>query len=68
MEPGDTYDVINQSQSPDPNLPSPGFGPSLGVVDDTCEVHFEVSLQGGAARANADGESGRIRRAPRFRA
>jgi hypothetical protein len=49
VEPGDTYDVINQSQSPDPNLPSPGFGPSLGVVDDTCEVHFEVSLQRGAA-------------------
>jgi hypothetical protein len=49
VEPGDTYDVINQAQSPDPNLPSPGFGPSLGVVDDTCEVHFEVSLQGGAA-------------------
>jgi len=44
VEPGDTYDVINQRQSPDPNLPSPGFGPSLGVVDDTCEVHFEVSL------------------------
>jgi hypothetical protein len=48
VEPGDTYDVINQNQSPDPNLPSPGFGPSLGVVDDTCEVHFEVSLQAGA--------------------
>ena len=48
VEPGDTYDVINQNQSPDPNLPSPGFGPSLGVVDDTCEVHFEVSLHGGA--------------------
>lgn len=44
LEPGDTYDVINQRQNPDPNLP-PGFGPSLGVVDDTCEVHFEVSLQ-----------------------
>jgi hypothetical protein len=41
VEPGDTYDVINQNQSPD--------GPSLGVVDDTCEVHFEVSLQGGSA-------------------
>ena len=40
VEPGDTYDVINQNRSPD--------GPSLGVVDDTCEVHFEVSLQGGA--------------------
>ncbi|MBV8107450.1 MAG: hypothetical protein JO223_23075 [Hyphomicrobiales bacterium] len=49
VEPGDTYDVINQSQSPDPNLPSPGFGPSLGVVDDTCEVHFEVFLHGGQA-------------------
>ena len=49
VEPGDTYDVINQSQSPDPTLPSPGFGPSLGVVDDTCEVHFEVSLRGGPA-------------------
>jgi hypothetical protein len=49
VEPGDTYDVINQRQAPDPNLPSPGFGPSLGVVDDTCEVHFEVSLQRGAA-------------------
>jgi hypothetical protein len=49
VEPGDTYDVINELQSPDPNLPSPGFGPSLGVVDDTCEVHFEVSLRRGAA-------------------
>jgi hypothetical protein len=41
VEPGDTYDVIDQSES--------GVGPSLGVVDDTCEVHFEVSLQRGAA-------------------
>jgi len=41
VEPGDTYDVINQREAPD--------GPSLGVVDDTCEVHFEVSLQRGAA-------------------
>ena len=40
VEPGDTYDVINQNQS---------VGPSLGVVDDTCEVHFEVSLRGGGA-------------------
>jgi len=49
VEPGDTYDVINQRSTRDPNAPSPGFGPSLGVVDDTCEVHFEVSLQRGAA-------------------
>lgn len=48
VEPGDTYDVINQRRSPDPNG-SPGFGPSLGVVDDTCEVHFEISLQRGPA-------------------
>jgi len=41
--------VINQRSTRDPNAPSPGFGPSLGVVDDTCEVHFEVSLQRGAA-------------------
>jgi hypothetical protein len=40
VEPADTYDVINQGQP---------TGPSLGVVDDTCEVHFEVSLQRGAA-------------------
>ena len=39
--PGDTYDVINQRQG--------GTGPSLGVIDDTCEVHFEISLQRGAA-------------------
>ena len=39
--PGDTYDVINQRQG--------GTGPSLGVIDDTCEVHFEFSLQRGAA-------------------
>jgi hypothetical protein len=49
VEPGDTYDVINQRSTRDPNAPSPGFGPSLGVIDDTCEVHFEVSLQRGAA-------------------
>src|SRR5882757_5182532 len=40
VEPGDTYDVIDQRRP---------TGPSLGVVDDTCEVHFEVSLQRGAA-------------------
>ena len=39
--PGDTYDVINQRQG--------GTGPSLGVIDDTCEVHFELSLQRGPA-------------------
>jgi hypothetical protein len=44
VQPGDTYDVINQRQNPVADDP-PGFGPSLGVVDDTCEVHFEVSLQ-----------------------
>ncbi|MBR0755539.1 hypothetical protein JQ604_25445 [Bradyrhizobium jicamae] len=48
VEPGDTYDVINQRQSPVQGQPA-GRGPSLGVVDDTCEVHFEVSLQRGAA-------------------
>ena len=48
IEPGDTYDVINQRQNPQPNQPA-GFGPSLGVIDDTCEVHFEISLQRGAA-------------------
>lgn len=35
VEPGDTYDVIDQSNP---------RGPSLGVVDDTCEVHFDVAL------------------------
>ncbi|MEA2976034.1 MAG: hypothetical protein QOF19_1554 [Alphaproteobacteria bacterium] len=44
VQPGDTYDVINQLQSGIQNV-RPGVGPSLGVVDDTCEVHFEVSLQ-----------------------
>jgi hypothetical protein len=44
VQPGDTYDVINQRQNPDPNRGA-GVGPSLGVVDDTCELHFEVSLQ-----------------------
>ncbi|QCB47666.1 hypothetical protein [Hydrogenophaga sp. PAMC20947] len=33
--PGDTYDAVDQ------NAPR---GASLGVVDDTCEVHFDVSL------------------------
>ena len=47
VEPGDTYDVIDQLQNPDPDQ-NPGVGPSLGVVDDTCEVHFEISLQRGA--------------------
>lgn len=37
--PGDTYDLIDQSS--DANTQ----GPSLGVVDDTCEVHFSVSLR-----------------------
>ncbi len=41
--PGDTYDVINQTTAP--------TGPSLGVVDDTCEVHFEVTLSRNAAPA-----------------
>ncbi len=35
--PGDTYDVIDQNNGT--------TGPSLGVVDDTCEVNFQVSLQ-----------------------
>ncbi len=36
--PGDTYDVVDQ------RTPEGRFGPSLGVVDDTCEVHFSVVL------------------------
>lgn len=36
VSPGDTYDVINQNGGQ--------TGPSLGVVDDTCEVHFEARL------------------------
>lgn len=47
VEPGDTYDVINQR--PSQANPRAGNGPSLGVIDDTCEVHFEISLQRGAA-------------------
>lgn len=39
--PPDTYDVINQAQV---------TGPSLGVVDDTCEVHFDVSVEVSAGR------------------
>lgn len=35
VEPGDTYDVIDQNAA---------RGPSLGVVDDTCEVHFDATL------------------------
>ncbi|MBB2834967.1 UNVERIFIED_ORG: hypothetical protein GGD51_005139 [Rhizobium esperanzae] len=35
VEPGDTYDVVDQTAA---------RGPSLGVVDDTCEVHFEAAL------------------------
>jgi hypothetical protein len=40
VEPGDTYDVIDEADA---------TGPSLGVIDDTCEVHFEVSLRRGGA-------------------
>lgn len=41
--PGDTYDVIDQTiVSRPPDFPP---GVSLGVVDDTCEVHFDLSLQ-----------------------
>jgi len=53
VQPGDTYDVFDQSTE------EGRTGPSLGVVDDTCEAQFEVSLQlpaGGArlvARAAA---------------
>jgi hypothetical protein len=36
LNPADTYDVVNQNDGQ--------TGPSLGVVDDTCEVHFEISL------------------------
>lgn len=43
VQPGDTYDVINQNNAT--------TGPSLGVVDDTCEVHFDVTLQVSAERA-----------------
>jgi hypothetical protein len=42
--------VIDSRPNADPNRPS-GFGPSLGVVDDTCEAHFEVSLQRSAGGA-----------------
>jgi hypothetical protein len=48
VQPGDTYDVLdNRPMPPDDTRPPP----SLGVVDDTCEVHFEISLQrpGGVA-------------------
>ncbi len=47
VEPGDTYDAVDQSAP---------RGPSLGVVDDTCEVHFDVSLNlaaGGSLTARA---------------
>lgn len=37
VRPSDTYDLIDQTGNT--------RGPSLGVVDDTCEVHFDVSLQ-----------------------
>ncbi|TIL43284.1 hypothetical protein [Mesorhizobium sp.] len=43
VSPGDTYDVINQNTGT--------TGPSLGVVDDTCEVHFEVTLSRNAPPA-----------------
>jgi hypothetical protein len=43
LQPGDTYDLINQNGETD--------GPSLGVVDDTCEVHFDVTLQVSGERA-----------------
>jgi hypothetical protein len=36
IQPGDTYDLIDQTRNT--------TGPSLGVVDDTCEVHFELTL------------------------
>jgi hypothetical protein len=50
VQPSDTYDLIDQTGDT--------TGPSLGVVDDTCEVHFDVSLNVGprgelAARAVA---------------
>jgi hypothetical protein len=43
VQPGDTYDLIDQNDDT--------TGPSLGVVDDTCEVHFDVTLQVSADRA-----------------
>lgn len=46
VSPGDTYDAVDQNQP---------TGASLGVVDDTCEVHFEATL----ARAGAGALSGR---------
>lgn len=36
IAPPDTYDLIDQTDET--------TGPSLGVVDDTCEVHFNVAL------------------------
>lgn len=56
--PGDTYDVINQLRGPTPETRQrPGFGPSLGVIDDTCEVHFELSLQRNAGQATLTAKS-----------
>lgn len=43
VSPPDTYDVINQNTAP--------TGPSLGVVDDTCEVHFVATLSRNGAPA-----------------
>ncbi len=40
VAPPDTYDSIDSNTG--------STGPSLGVVDDTCEVHFEVQLVGQA--------------------
>jgi hypothetical protein len=40
VQPSDTYDLIDQTGDT--------TGPSLGVVDDTCEVHFDVALDVGA--------------------
>lgn len=37
IQPGDTYDLVDQTQNT--------RGPSLGIVDDTCEVHFDLSLE-----------------------
>jgi hypothetical protein len=45
VQPGDTYDVINQN--------SGTTGPSLGVVDDTCEVHFDATLSRAGAELKA---------------
>lgn len=45
VNPGDTYDVIDQENRP--------TGPSLGVVDDTCEVHFDATVSRAGAELKA---------------